>query len=225
MYMDPFRSTQETPVSELQSQLNFLGALTLSHSTFLRESLVPEIVLRCAKNILNALMQAPHYSHTSLDIPSVKYAAYWASILFTEYTADQRADDPGVHERRRRPLMRYLSPLTDQFMTHFPLDVYLFEKYILRLFDGLPEYPSIAGNLRLVKTTDEFPKQVRPRTPEHQNVRYRVGQIFRHRRYGYIATVIGWDAECGAGEDWMQTMGVDRLRAGRHQSFYHALYV
>ena len=224
MYMDPFRSTEETPVSELESQLNFLGALTLSHSTFLRESLVPEIVLRCAKNILNAMMQAPHYSHTSLDIADVKYAALWASMLFAEYATDHAGLGPGA-PGRRQPLRRYLPPLTDHFMTNFPLDAYLVEQYLIPLFEGLPEYSPLSDSIRLMKATDEIPKQVHRRTSEHRNVIYRVGQIFRHRRYGYTAAVIGWDAECGAEEDWMQTMGIDRLRAGRHQSFYHALYV
>lgn len=224
MYMDPFRSIEETPVSELQSQLNFLGALTLSHSTFLRESLVPEIILRCAKNILSAMLQALQYPHSSLDFSDVKYAALWASMLFAEYASDNTAHGPQA-QANHQPLRRYLPSLMEHFITNFPLDVYLIEQYLTPLFEGLPEHTHLLESVRVMKAGDEFSKQVQRRTWEHKNVRYKVGQVFRHRRYAYTAIIIGWDAECGAEEDWMQTMGVDRLRAGRHQSFYHVLYV
>ncbi|KAL2009271.1 hypothetical protein VTN00DRAFT_7465 [Thermoascus crustaceus] len=71
MYMDPFRSTSETPISDLQSQLNFLGASNVEQSTFLGESLASEIVLRCGKNILNSIhqmSQLPTLRPTSIDV-------------------------------------------------------------------------------------------------------------------------------------------------------------
>jgi len=52
---------------------------------------------------------------------------------------------------------------------------------------------------------------------------YRVGDLFRHRRYRYRAVITGWDATCQASEQWMQQMGVDALPHGRSQSFYHVL--
>lgn len=52
---------------------------------------------------------------------------------------------------------------------------------------------------------------------------YRVGDLFRHRRYRYRAVITGWDATCQASEQWMQQMGVDALPHGRTQSFYHVL--
>jgi F-box protein 21 len=226
MYMDPFRSAEETPVTELQNQLNFLGALTLSQSTFLRESLVPEIVLRCGKNILNSVLQTPHFRHTSLDIVNAKYAALWSSMLFAEY-ASPDATPLGLAMPRRQvghlPLRRHLPSLMEHFATDFPFDVYLIEQYLIPLFQGLPEYEHLRESVRVMRAGDEIPKQVRRRSAEHKNVKFKVGQVFRHRRYEYRAIVTGWDTECGAGEQWMQRMGVDRLRAGRHQSFYHVL--
>lgn len=227
MYMDPFRSSQETPVVDLQSQLNFLGALTMSQSTFLRESLTAEIVLRCGKNILNSVLQTPHFRHTSLDIINVKYAALWSSMLFAEYA---NPDGPllGAPQAERRrashiPLRRHLPSLIEHFATDYPSDVYLIEQYLIPLFQGLPEYEHLRESVSVMKAGDQIPKQVRHRNPEHSDVRFQVGQVFRHQRYDYIAIVIGWDPECGAGEQWMQRMGVDRLHAGRHQSFYHVL--
>ncbi|KAL1958475.1 hypothetical protein VTO42DRAFT_4339 [Malbranchea cinnamomea] len=225
MYMDPFRSTAETPVSELQSQLDYLGALTLSRSTYLRASRVPEIVLRCAKNILNAMLQTPHNRDTSLDLARVKYAALWAAMLFEEDPNAENAATLGAHQAQPfgHRLRRYLPSFMELFATYFPLDVFLVEQHIIPLFRGLPEYAHLLESIHAMKAGDQFPKQVHRRTWEHRNVRYRVGQVFRHRRYAYTAVITGWDAECGAEEDWMQTMGVDRLPRGRHQSFYHAL--
>ncbi|KXJ92653.1 hypothetical protein Micbo1qcDRAFT_222406 [Microdochium bolleyi] len=66
------------------------------------------------------------------------------------------------------------------------------------------------------------PREQEP--PRDWQVRYRVGDLFRHRRYGYRAVITGWDATCQASEQWMQQMGVDALPGGgRSQSFYHVL--
>ncbi|KAL2361022.1 hypothetical protein RJZ56_006095 [Blastomyces dermatitidis] len=227
MYMDPFRSTEETRVTELQEQLNFLGALTMSRSTFLRESLVQEIVLRCSKNILNSVFQTPRIRDTCLDPVNVKYAALWSSMLLAEY-ANQDGQVPGVFPPRdvghgHASLRRHLPALMDNLASDFQSDVYLIEEYLIPLFENLPEYAPLLESVRVLRAGDEIPKQVRSRTPEHKHVKYKVGQVFRHRRYDYVAVITGWDAECGAGEQWMQRMGIDRLRAGRHQSFYHVL--
>jgi F-box protein 21 len=216
--MDPFHSTTETPVSDLQNQLNFLGTLALSQSTFLSESLTGETVLRCGKNILNSIRQTQQPSSTSLDIGIVKYAALWASMLFTE-----SPNPGGPFPVAVVQLIENLPWMLQLFATEFPEDVYLIEQHLVPLFHGLPEQQYILETVRVMRAGDEMPRQVRRRTAEHKNVKYRIGQVFRHRRYEYRAIIIGWDAECGAGEQWMQRMGIDRLQAGRYQSFYHVL--
>ncbi|PAA91833.1 hypothetical protein BOX15_Mlig000689g1, partial [Macrostomum lignano] len=50
-----------------------------------------------------------------------------------------------------------------------------------------------------------------------------VGAVFRHRRFGYTGVVRGWDPTCLATEEWIRTMGVDRLPRGRDQPFYRVL--
>ncbi|EAS36782.3 hemimethylated DNA binding domain-containing protein [Coccidioides immitis RS] len=218
MFMDPFRSVQETPMSDLESQLNFLGPLALSHSSFLRESLPGEIILRCGKNILNSVTQTSLFRCTSLDLANVEYAALWALMLFADYARIER--HPGQELRLHTPLRHHLPSLMEHFAANFPFDVYLVEEYLAPIFHGLPEYDQLKESTRVMKAGDEIPKQIRS-TSDHTNIKYRVGQVFRHRRYNYVAVIIGWDPECGAREEWMQQMGIDRLRAGRHQSFYH----
>ena len=211
MYLDPFRGARETPISDLRDQLIFLGASAAEQAGFLGESLVSEIVLRCSKNILNSISrsQRAEMPPTLVDVVGAKYAALWSSMLLLESRP--------VDLRHQLPL------LMEMFATDFPSDIFLVEQYIVPLFHGLFEHEHILESLHVMRAVDEIPKQVYRRSGENKDIRYTVGQVFRHRRYHYRAIITGWDSECGAGEQWMMRMGINRLRAGRHQSFYHAL--
>ncbi|KAJ6111594.1 hypothetical protein N7523_007655 [Penicillium sp. IBT 18751x] len=211
MYLDPFRGARETPVSDLRDQLVFLGVS--DQTEFLGAAQASEIVLRCSKNILNSIHSAsthPGVASTSVDMVSAKYAALWSSMLLS---GDSRPMD----------LRHQLPWLMELFATDFPSDIFLVEQYIVPLFHGLFEHEHILESLHVMRAVDEIPKQVHRRTNMNKTIRYKVGQVFRHRRYHYWAIITGWDSECGAGEQWMRRMGIDRLQAGRHQSFYHVL--
>lgn len=213
MYLDPFRGARETPVSDLRDQLVFLGASDTEQASFLGPSLTSEIALRCSRNIwtaINSGSNPPDGHMTSVDVVSAKYASLWSSMLL-------------VGNSRPMDLRHQLPLLMELFATDFPSDIFLVEQYIVPLFQGLFEHEHILESLHVMRAADEIPKQVRRRTGENQNIRYCVGQVFRHRRYHYRAIITGWDHECGAGEQWMRRMGIDRLQAGRHQSFYHVL--
>ncbi|KAJ5910277.1 hypothetical protein N7504_004920 [Penicillium tannophilum] len=213
MYLDPFRGARETPVSDLRDQLVFLGATDADQAEFLGGSLPSQIVLRCSKNILNSIHSTSHSLNipaTSMDVVGAKYAALWSSILLS---GDSRPMD----------LRHQLPWLMELFATDFPSDIFLVEQHIVPLFRGLFEHEHILESLHVMRAVDEIPKQVRRRSSAKKNIRYKVGQVFQHRRYQYRAIITGWDSECGAGEQWMQRMGIDRLQAGRHQSFYHVL--
>ncbi|RMZ91811.1 hypothetical protein DV736_g945, partial [Chaetothyriales sp. CBS 134916] len=54
-------------------------------------------------------------------------------------------------------------------------------------------------------------------------VKYRVGQVFQHRRRSYLAVIYGWDPYCKMQETWIRMNGVDNLPMGRRQPFYHVL--
>ncbi|KAJ6009787.1 hypothetical protein N7522_004803 [Penicillium canescens] len=213
MYLDPFRGARETSVSDLRNQLSFLGMSNSDQFTALGESLTSSIVLRCGKNILNSVRiasQNPDLHSTSVDAVSARYAALWSVMLLS---GDSRPTD----------LRHQLPWLMELFATDFPSDIFLIEQYIAPLFHGLFEHEHILESLHVMRAVDEIPKQVHTRTGTNANIRYTVGQVFCHRRYHYRAIITGWDSECGAGEQWMMRMGIDRLQAGRHQSFYHVL--
>ncbi|KAL3454957.1 Hemimethylated DNA-binding protein YccV like-domain-containing protein [Aspergillus heterothallicus] len=213
LYMDPFRSDKETPVADLKAQLNFLGASSVEQSAFLGESRTSEIVSRCSKNILNSLQrinQSPGARLAPVDPDCARYAALWSCLLFS-------------NPLRPAELRHHLLWLMELLATDFPSDIHLVEQYISPIFRGTIEFEHIMESLHVLRTVDEMPKQVKRRSSHLKGVKYHVGQVFRHRRYNYLAIITGWDVECGAGEQWMRTMGIDRLQSGRHQSFYHVI--
>ncbi|KAJ5555468.1 hypothetical protein N7461_003938 [Penicillium sp. DV-2018c] len=213
LYLDPFRGARVTPVSNLRSQLTFLGMSDADQNATLGEALTTDVVLRCGRNILNSIRaesQVPNLHTNSIDVISAKYAALWSVMLLS---IDSRPAD----------LRRQLPWLMEMFAADFPSDLFLVEQHIAPLFRGSSDYGNILESLHVMRAADEVPKQVRRRGDDSGNVRYRVGQVFRHRRYHYEAIITGWDSECNAGEQWMGRMGIDRLEAGRQQSFYHVL--
>lgn len=213
IYMDPFRSEMETPVSILRDHLNILGASDADRATLLGASSTSQVALRCAKNILNSVQYAYqfHDLHSvPVDVTSARYAALWSSMLLSDTS-------------RTGELRLYLPWLIELFTTEFPWDIHLLDKYLIPLFPGMRESVEILQSIRRTRLADGILTQERRRSETQKEIRYRVGQVFRHRRYDYTAVITGWDTECGAGEEWMSRMGIDRLSAGRHQSFYHAL--
>ncbi|KAL4901838.1 hypothetical protein BDW74DRAFT_71034 [Aspergillus multicolor] len=208
IYMDPFRSDQETPPSDMRTQLNFLGASPIEQSAFMGESKTSEIVLRCSKNILNSVQRIIQSS--AVDVGCARYAALWSSLLLSTHI-------------RPAELHHQLLWLLELVATDFPSDIHLIEKYIAATFRGTPEFEHILESLHVIRAVDEIPKQVKRRSSEHKGISFRVGQVFKHRRYNYTAIITGWDAECGAGEQWMSRMGIDNLQSGRNQSFYHVI--
>jgi F-box protein 21 len=109
------------------------------------------------------------------------------------------------------------------------MDASLIEKYVCPLFDPTTRDDwNLFGILRVVRAADQTSKQVRLRKAENEDrelVKYKVGQVIRHRRYNYVAVIVGWDVECGMDNEWITQNRVDSLARGRHQGFYHALYV
>ncbi|KAL4911664.1 Hemimethylated DNA-binding protein YccV like-domain-containing protein [Aspergillus aurantiobrunneus] len=213
IYMDPFRSDQETPTSDMRTQLDFLGASPIEQSAFLGETMTSEIILRSSKNILNSVQrigQAPGAGSVPIDVGCARYAALWSSLLFS-------------NPLRPAELRHHLLWLMEHVATDFPSDISLIEQYIAPIFHGTLEFEHIMESLHVIRAVDEIPKQVKRRSFQQRRVSYHIGQVFKHRRYNYTAIITGWDAECGAGEQWIRRMGVDRLQGGRHQSFYHAI--
>lgn len=222
MYMDPFRSSREVYLENLQAQLQAMGISAEDSPDLLNASPTVEIVRRTANSII-ASLQAIRRNHAVTpsaavhsfpDMEGAFYASVWALVLLPE-GSDIAA---GV---QRRNCLGHLTKLMEK---HSLTDTWLIEEYILPLIEDHAQYEQLHETIRVIRTSDHMPKQVKNRTLDAcNNVRYKVGQVFQHKRYSYKAVIIGWDVECTATEDWMAHMGVYYLPRGKYQSFYHVL--
>jgi F-box protein 21 len=209
MYMDPFRSDEEVPLNNLKGQLRLVSHQFTDAEVegFLLESNARDITLRCARNIFNSQrsMEAPL---EDVDKDDAMYGAAWASVLVRKRIDMQPFEDVAL--------------LMQAFLENSTYDVGLIEKYILPLCVGIPDYNRYSNECRDVRLSDEM-KRRRDRSGKNAVIKYKVGQVFHHKRYGYIAAITGWDPECSSSELWIHHMGVDRLPKGRQQPFYHVL--
>ena len=231
VYMDPFETDEEISLGSLLSRLSLVGTLPADHGAFLENTLVPDLVIRTAHNILYSVQESlrrrslgqveGQMDVTALPISDFEgafYGALWASLLLG---IPANGDGPVLATIRPRA---YLPPFVDRFETLFPMDVSLIEQYIIPMFQHTPEFAQLRESVRVVRNVDSMPKQVKRRTTRvSERVRYRVGQVFQHKRYSYLAVIIGWDTECFADEQWQDQMRIHELSRGAGQSFYHAL--
>ncbi|GKZ88864.1 hypothetical protein AnigIFM59636_009998 [Aspergillus niger] len=172
IYMDPFRSEKETPITDLEYQLNFLGVTAVERANFLAESHPSEVVLRCSKNILNSVQRMTRFPDMRLspvEVVCAKYAAIWSSLLLSDLA-------------RPTDIRHNLLWLMELFASEFPSDIHLIEQYVAPLLHGTPEYEHILESLHVMRAADEIPKQVKRRSSQRRQVKYCVGQVFRHRR-------------------------------------------
>jgi F-box protein 21 len=210
MYMDPFRSDEEVPLSSLIGQLRLVSHqfIEAEVESFLLESDARDITFRCARNIFNS-QRSTEAPLEDVDKYNAMYGAAWASVLVPKRI--------GLHPPQ------HVALLMQAFLENSTYDVGLIEKYILPLYVGIPDYTRYVNECRVVRRNDEMKRPGRGRSGKNAAVKYKVGQVFQHKRYGYIAAITGWDPECSSSELWIRQMGVDRLPKGRQQPFYHVL--
>ena len=232
MYLDPYRSDLEVPVEHLRTQLVAWGVNTGDFDQFLGDSSIRNIVLRTSRNILATVRDfrgiggsTNNTGHPNVrlhanpfaDMDNAFYSALWANFLLSSPSARPEAAEQ----------IQFLPMILERFERLYPMDAHLIERYVcppLRNVAHTDQF-ELRETLRVVRAGDIMPKQVRTRTSTEvlERVRYQVGQVFQHKRYGYTAVVIGWDVECSMNSHWMAQNQIDRLDRGRHQSFYHAL--
>jgi len=114
--------------------------------------------------------------------------------------------------------------LCEYFQNHCPWDAALIQQHITPLFHDYPEYDQLLEILEYARTRDRArPPPIRRSGEAGSNVKYRIGQVFKHKRYGYEGVIVKWDTSCDATDTWINQMGVDNLDGGRYQCFYTIL--
>jgi F-box protein 21 len=230
MYLDPFRSSDEVRVSDLQRTLREMGVPITQQGTFLSDSNTRDMVLRTARNVMNSVQTIRQtaagvygihstWDNAYPDMDNAFYATIWAMLILSPHD-DAGAPHSSVATRRRQ----YLPYLLEHFQTHYPWDVSLLQQYVIPMFIDLPEGQRLISFVESMRRIDGVAKRPSRREEDHtEKVAFRVGQLFRHTRYHYEGVITGWDTVCDAGEEWINNMGVDRLPGGRVQPFYHVM--
>lgn len=230
MYLDPYRSAAEVPVEHLKSQLRDWAVDTVDFPRFLGHTSIRNMVLRTSRNILATINEIRQhggldahprilklYGNPFADMGTALYSALWANILLCNTSEDHIPVD----------MLQFLPLILERFENEYPTDGAFIERYVCpslaRIENG--HRVRLQEAVRVVRASDAMPKQIRSRDNEatRERVRYKVGQVFRHRRYNYVAIIAGWDVECSMSSQWIEQMQVDSLNRGRRQSFYHAL--
>jgi F-box protein 21 len=226
MFIDAFRPGNEVPAELLKANLNRIGIPSDRHAQYLKPISTADLLLRTGSNIVESchyrFVQANWRSrHTPVEEPDTDLAYYstvWVPTLLSN-------PSQGSDLTFRLATDSTLVTLCD-FLRYYPWDADLIEDYVIPLFAHRPQYKRLVEAVKTAQFEDLARPQVKRRRSEIDvKVKYKIGQVFTHRRYEYEAMIIGWDTCCEMGEDWIEQMGVDGLSGGRKQSFYTVLSV
>ncbi|KKY16325.1 putative f-box domain-containing protein [Diplodia seriata] len=149
------------------------------------------------------------------------HAALWAWLYLERGDPIRGGEEAGGIALHRRRIL--ISKVVQQCLEFYPWEIWLVERYMASLFHDLPEEGDFLYIIQREHTADRNKKALKKRGAHTQNVRFRVGQCFKHKRYHYYGVIVGWDPYCNAGDDWMHAMNIDGLPNGRNQAFYNVL--
>ncbi|KAF8741749.1 Hemimethylated DNA-binding protein YccV like, partial [Rhizoctonia solani] len=210
--VDVFNADKEPFLSEeiLREKLRELGVPEGQRKALMGPAEASEMVFRAANNILHSVtsVRVQHRMDTLVS-SETRAAALYASATTFLIARPEAAD-----------ASRFIGGIMSVVKEYFPLDT---EPVLARALCGLlmrDPHQSIGFQLRHV--VDRL-KQEHIVMKGRGSVQWWVGLVFRHRKFGYIGLVLGWDRECRADEDWVVAVGVDQLPRGRHQPFYSVI--
>lgn len=214
MFLDPYNSEGEVSIDHLHTYLQRLGA-HLGRDTMLVPTATDLIVMRTAQNIrasftsfrtierpvaeLIPLIELRH-GDWARNLQPALYSMIWASIMMVPVLPD--------NEDMRWDWQQDVRDLLTYFYEYFPEDAWLVEKYVCPMYDTFAtpgrrqnawELPSKRvrdqiKNIRHVDSSERAPK-LRSALTSPIPVKYRVGQVFKHRRYDYHGLILGWSVD------------------------------
>lgn len=204
MYLDPYGSDDEVSINSLQGMLSRFGWQT-STDVFLAPVHPVSVAMRTARNIkatsarvselrdqaspeLTQLITGNDY----MNMDAAHYAALWASLILMPVNVFEWEEG--------------LEPFLRRFAKSWHEDAWLVKKYLCPIYDRfapirerLPPRLPLQGwddpweILGLVGEIDNVPPPAFPRKRDSTRpVPYRIGQVFRHKRYRWIGIINGW---------------------------------
>lgn len=203
MYLDAYSDHGEMSTPGVQSLLAQLGG-GASAETFLAPLSTVAMVLKTAQHIKSTfarileLQDAAHpelsqllRGNSAMNVEAAQYSAQWAVLMLTP---------PDTFEWDDR-----LASFLRGFAGAWPEDAWLVEKYLRPMSNSTRPLRAGFGrhvnrglgdpweHWRLVRVQDDLqPTVFRRNAGTNQMVPFRIGQVFRHRRYGWKGVITGW---------------------------------
>ncbi|KAF2155332.1 YccV-like-domain-containing protein [Myriangium duriaei CBS 260.36] len=218
LYLDPW--TQDTPVAleHLVARLRVFGISEREFPMYLAPAPVRSMVLRTCRNIMHSY-QDWRRGILQDEPPVYNYDAFYSYLWCMALVEDGNANEDGLGVWHR-PHLAHLPPF---FKENFPEDLPLVNRYLGPMFATHPNRQAFHLTMAEMKASDLNRRPVVRRDEKARHVKYKIGQMLQHRRYGYVGVIRRWDPNCQAAETWIAEMGVERLSKGRWQPFYDVL--
>lgn len=221
VWMDPFTHNDILTEHAMRDMLNQMElpsqATPESEYNCLTRAHTRSLVLRTGVNIIGSMQF--HRPSPGWETPNIAFCALWSLISMSQVDASNSREQFVRHQHWLGQIVNWFEGYVQDGL--WLDDALLFERYVLPLVSGVEAKSRLAQILQQIRVADANANPVTPRDERTQLVKYKVGQLFRHVRYGYVGAIIGWDPSCQAGEFWIQSMRVNDLPRGREQSFYH----
>ncbi|KAI1105447.1 hypothetical protein F4804DRAFT_304421 [Jackrogersella minutella] len=241
MFLDPYGSDEEVPLDYIYHFLSRLGIHT-GHENLLNPTATDLIVMRTAQNIRASFTSfRTNERPLSQLIPMIElnrgdwarnlqpalYSMIWASIMMVPVLPE--------NDEIRWDWQQDVGDLRTYFYEYFPEDSWLVEKYVCPMYDTFApparrndwELPSkrVRDQIKDIRHMDASTKPPRKRSelPRGTQVKYRVGQVFRHKRYEYHGLILGWNIEGASGWDDNPLSTSQRSWSKHNQPYYRCM--
>ncbi|CAJ2508562.1 Uu.00g135880.m01.CDS01 [Anthostomella pinea] len=243
MFLDPYGSDEEVPIDYIQNFLFRLGVHT-GHDNLMRPTATDLIVMRTAQNIrasftsfrtggrpLSQLIPMIELNRGdwARNLQPALYSMIWASIMMVPVLPENE-DVRWDWQQDVRDLLVY-------FYEYFPEDSWLIEKYVCPMYDAFAapsrrqnnwELPSkrVRDQIRDIRRVDVSTRAPRRRSElaEGIDVKFRVGQVFKHKRYDYHGLILGWTVDGAGGiTNWEQGAPLRDQWGGYSEPFYRCM--
>ncbi|KAI1773755.1 hypothetical protein F4818DRAFT_421656 [Hypoxylon cercidicola] len=242
MFLDPYGSNEEVPLDYISSFLSRLGYYT-GHENMLNPTATDLIVMRTAQNIRASFTSfRTNERPLSQLIPMIElnrgdwarnlqpalYSMIWASIMMVPVLPE--------NDEIRWDWQQDVRDLLVCFFEHFPEDAWLVEKYVCPMYDTFAapsrrqndwQLPSkrVRDQIREIQRLDRTanPPRRRSELAKEFKVKYRVGQVFKHRRYEYNGLILGWTVEGGSTWDDNPISPTSRPWSTLSQPYYRCM--
>ncbi|CAD0052820.1 unnamed protein product [Aureobasidium pullulans] len=216
VWMNPFENDEILAEQTMRDMLDQMPHYNTPESQYscLTRAHTRALVLRNGVNIIGSMQF--HRPSPGWETPNIAFCALWGLITMSQVDAPKSRELAVRHQHWLNQIVNWFEGYVQDGL--WLDDALLFEKFVLPMLDGAEAKARLASVLQQIRVADANANPVTPRDERTSLVKHKVGQIFRHVRYGYVGAVIGWDPSCQAGEFWIQSMRVEDLPHGPEEN-------